>query len=64
MPFGYQPGPDGALEPIPDEQAIIACARELRQAGKPLRTIRTAVEAEHGRKLSLDALSRLVKADG
>lgn len=64
VPLGYQPGPDGALQPVAAEQAIIARARELRQAGKPLRATRATVEAEHGRKLSLDALSRLVRADG
>jgi DNA invertase Pin-like site-specific DNA recombinase len=64
VPFGFRPGPDGALEPVPAEQAVIVRVRELRQAGKPLRAIRAAVEGDFGRKLSLDALSRLVKAEG
>jgi DNA invertase Pin-like site-specific DNA recombinase len=64
VPFGYRPGPDGALEPIAAEQAIIARARELRRVGQPLRAIQAAVAADLGRKLSLDALSRLVRAEG
>ena len=64
VPFGFRPGSNGALVPVAAEQAIIARARELRLAGKALRAIQATVAAEHGRKLSLDALSRLVKADG
>lgn len=63
VPFGFRSGSDGALELVAEEQAIIARARELRQAGEPLRTIRAIVETENGRKLSLDALSHIVRAD-
>jgi DNA invertase Pin-like site-specific DNA recombinase len=62
VPFGYCPGPDGALQPVAGEQEIIGRAVELRQAGKPLRTIQAAVAEDFGRKLSLDALNRIVKA--
>lgn len=64
VPFGFRPGSNGALVPVAAEQAIIARARELRLAGKALRAIQTAVEVDFGRKLSLDALSRLAKAGG
>lgn len=43
------------------EQEIIDRACELRRAGQPLRTIQAAVEADFGRRLSLDALNRIVK---
>ena len=35
--------------------------RALRQAGEPLRAIQAAVEVDFSRKLSLDAISRMVK---
>ena len=60
VPFGFRVGEDGALEPVPAEQALIQRAGVLRSAGKPLRAIQAALEAEHGRRLSLDALSRVL----
>jgi putative DNA-invertase from lambdoid prophage Rac len=61
VPYGYRVGPDGALEPVPEQQAAIRRAGELRAAGAPLRAIRTAIEAEHGARLSLDAIHRMVR---
>lgn len=62
VPYGFRVGEDGALEPVPEQQAVIRRAGELRTAGAPLRTIRAALEAEHGVRVSLDALARVVKA--
>jgi len=47
---------------VPDEaeQAVIAQARELRRAGATLRAIQAALMAQRGRKLSLDALQRVL----
>jgi len=61
VPYGFRPGPDGALEAVPEEQQVIARARELRAEGKPLRAIRDALEAEAGARLSLDTLARVTK---
>ena len=49
------------MEPIPEQQAAIRRAGELRAAGAPLRAIRAALEAEHGERVSLDALARVVR---
>jgi putative DNA-invertase from lambdoid prophage Rac len=61
VPYGYRVGPDGALEPVPEQQAAIRRAGELRAAGAPLRAIRAALGTEHGERLSLDALSRVLR---
>ena len=62
MPYGYRVGEDGALEPVPDQQAVIPRrAGELRAAGAPLRAIQAALQAEHGERVSLDALARVVR---
>jgi putative DNA-invertase from lambdoid prophage Rac len=61
VPYGYRVGLDGALEPVPQQQAAIRRAGELRAAGAPLRAIRAALGAEHGERLSLDALSRVLR---
>lgn len=60
VPFGFSKGSDGALEPVPEEQTIITAMKALRASQKPLRTIQAHVQAEYGRKLSLDAVSRIV----
>jgi len=60
VPFGFRVGDDGALVPDTGEQALIAHARALRADGATLRAIRAALEARHGRKLSLDALHRVL----
>ena len=54
MPYGYRVGENGALEPVPDQQAVIPRrAGELRAAGKPLRAIQRVLEAERGTRVSL-----------
>ena len=47
---------------MPDEaeQALIAHARALRAEGDTLRAIQVVLETQHGRKLSLDALHRVL----
>ncbi len=60
VPFGYRVGENGGLVPHPAEQEIIAHARTLRTEGCTLRAIQRALEAQHGRKLSLDALQRVL----
>jgi len=62
VPFGYTKGSEGALEPVEEEQVIITAMKALRASNKPLRTIQAHVLAEYGRKLSLDAVSRIVSA--
>jgi putative DNA-invertase from lambdoid prophage Rac len=59
VPYGFRVGPEGGLEPIPEQQAVIRRAAEMRADGAPLRTIRAALEAEHGARLSLDAIQRI-----
>ncbi|MCO6415960.1 recombinase family protein [Siccirubricoccus sp. KC 17139] len=61
VPFGFRVGDDGELVEDAAEQAIIAHARDLRAGGATLRAVRQAVEVQHGRKLSLDALHRVLK---
>ncbi|MFC7478671.1 recombinase family protein [Dankookia sp. GCM10030260] len=61
VPYGYRVGPKGALQPIPEQQAAIRRAGELRAAGAPLRAIRETLGAECGERLSLDALSRVLR---
>ena len=60
VPFGFRIGEDGSLVPEDAEQAVIAQARALRAGGATLRAIQTALEAQLGRKLSLDALQRVL----
>jgi hypothetical protein len=52
---------DCALVPGAAEQALIAHARGLRSDGATLRAIQAVLEAQHGRKLSLDALHRVLE---
>ncbi|MDD2704762.1 MAG: recombinase family protein [Acidocella sp.] len=61
VPYGFRPGLDGTLEAVPEEQRVIARARELRAKGKPLRAIRDTLVAEMGVRLSLDTLARVTK---
>jgi DNA invertase Pin-like site-specific DNA recombinase len=61
VPFGFRVGPDGGLEPVPDQQAVIRRAAEMRAGGAPLRAVRAALEAEHGARLSLDAIQRIAR---
>src|SRR5271170_5245242 len=64
VPFGFRVGDDGALVPDAAEQALIAHARALRADGATLRAIQAVLEAQHGRKLSLDALHRVLADRG
>ena len=59
-PFGFRVGDDGGLVPDADEQALIAHARDLRRDGATLRAIQAVLETQHCRKLSLDALDRVL----
>lgn len=62
VPFGYKvvgKGKDAVRVPIPEEQAVIAHARQLRAGGATLRAVQAAVLAGHGKHLSLDAISRV-----
>jgi DNA invertase Pin-like site-specific DNA recombinase len=63
VPYGFRVGAEGALEAIPEKQAVIRRAGELRAAGAPLRAIQAALETEHGARVSLDALARVVRED-
>jgi putative DNA-invertase from lambdoid prophage Rac len=56
VPFGFRVGGDGGLAADEAEQVVIAQARALRAKGATLRAIQATLEAQHGRKLSLDAL--------
>jgi hypothetical protein len=51
---------------VPDaaEQALIAHARALRADGSTLRAIQAVLASQHGRKLSLDALHRVLADPG
>lgn len=64
VPYGYRKGLDGSLEALPEQQQVIARACALRANGQTLRAIRTALIAEFGERLSLDALARVTKGDG
>ena len=60
VPFGYRVGEAGDLVPDEEEQALIAQTRSLRADGATLRAIQATLESQHGRKLSLDALHRVL----
>jgi putative DNA-invertase from lambdoid prophage Rac len=60
VPFGFRVGGDGGLVPDAAEQGLIAHARTLRADGATLRAIQAVLEVQHGRKLSLDALHRML----
>jgi putative DNA-invertase from lambdoid prophage Rac len=62
VPFGFRVGDDGSLVPDAAEQALIAHARALRADGPTLRAIQAVLETQHGRRLSLDALHRVLSA--
>jgi putative DNA-invertase from lambdoid prophage Rac len=61
VPYGFRVGAEGALEAITEKQAAYSRAGELRAAGAPLRAIQAALRAEHGERVSLDALARVVR---
>ncbi len=60
VPFGFRVGEDGALVPDAAEQALISHARTLRADGATLRAIQAVLETQHDRKISLDALHRVL----
>jgi putative DNA-invertase from lambdoid prophage Rac len=60
VPFGFKVGDDGELVEDAAEQTVIMHARDLREGGATLRAIQTAIDVQHGRKLSLDALHRVL----
>ena len=60
VPFGFRVGEDGALVPEDGEQEVISDARSLRANGATLRAIQADLISRHGKKLSLDALQRIV----
>ena len=60
LPFGYAKGPDGDLVTVEAEQSVIERIKALRAEGKPLRAIQADVASGCGRRLSLDAISRIV----
>ncbi|GGH16116.1 hypothetical protein GCM10007036_16540 [Alsobacter metallidurans] len=60
-PYGFRVTPEGALEPVPEEQAVIAEVLRLRTSGTPLRAISASIAKSHHAGLSLATLSRLVK---
>jgi putative DNA-invertase from lambdoid prophage Rac len=60
VPFGFRVDDDGALVPDKAEQALISSARAMRAEGATIRAIQTRLEKQHGRKLSLDALHRVL----
>jgi DNA invertase Pin-like site-specific DNA recombinase len=60
VPFGFRVGTDGSLILDEGEQAVIASARTMRAEGASLRAIQAALEMRHGKKLSLDALHRIL----
>jgi putative DNA-invertase from lambdoid prophage Rac len=60
VPFGFRVDDDSALVPDEAEQALISSARAMRAEGATIRAIQSALENQHGRKLSLDALHRVL----
>jgi DNA invertase Pin-like site-specific DNA recombinase len=62
VPFGFRVGDDGSLVPDAAEQALIAHARAVRADGATLRAIQAVLETQYGRRLSLDALHRVLSA--
>jgi DNA invertase Pin-like site-specific DNA recombinase len=73
VPFGftvhYEPDGDGkkmipVMDPVPEEQRIIAEIRQVRGAGKSLRYIRDHVEHHHKRRLALPTIMRIVGVPG
>lgn len=60
VPFGFSVGDDGSLVPDAAEQSLIAYARGLRNDGASLRAIQAALKVHYDRKLSLDALHRIL----
>ena len=62
VPFGFRVGDDGALVRDPAQQDAIRLAHTMKAAGKPLRAIQAAIEAQ-GHTLALSALHRVLSAE-
>jgi putative DNA-invertase from lambdoid prophage Rac len=62
IPFGFTVGSDGALVPNEAQQVVITEMRALRAQGAPYRAIQDTIAVEHGHRLSLDALHRILHA--
>lgn len=60
-PFGYQPSPDGYLEPLETEQAAIQRMVTLRSDGLSLQAITSAIKNEFGFKLCHTAVKRVLR---
>jgi hypothetical protein len=60
VPFGFRVDYDGSLLSDVTEQVLIAHSRTLCTDGATLRTIQAVLEAQHSRKLSPDALHRVL----
>lgn len=67
-PYGYRIGPDGVhVEAVPEEQAVLVKARELRAAGLTLRATATALDraglrSRAGRTFAASQVARMVAA--
>jgi putative DNA-invertase from lambdoid prophage Rac len=61
VPFGWQVGPDGDLIEVPQQQAAIQRARDLRRQGLSLRAISAAL-GQDGTKLSHEGVKSLLAA--
>ena len=64
LPYGFRKGPGDRLEPVPEEQRIIAKAKALRGQKMPLRAIQMKLADDYGRRLSLATLSRILGDEG
>lgn len=64
LPFGFERTPQGDLKPIPAEQAILTRVASLKGEGRTYRDIQATITQEHGRKLSLATLSRILNEPG
>ena len=62
VPFGWRVGDDGELIEVPEQQAAIERAREMRRKRASLRAIAAAL-AEEGIKLSHEGVKRILAAD-
>ncbi|TXN04963.1 recombinase family protein [Methylobacterium sp. WL103] len=63
VPYGVRVSDTGALEAVPEQQAVIAEVRRLSAGGAPLRSIAAEIERQHGQKLALATLSKIAKGD-
>lgn len=61
VPFGFRVGPDRFLVPDPGEQVVVCEIRRLAAERSTVRKVQDYVLRTHGRKLSLDALSRIMR---